>query len=54
MSDHIPIIAEVCVNGSKKKDGRMIGNTTIPNIRPGDAGAKRRLLKDIDYLVEDG
>ena len=54
LSDHIPIVAEVCVTGSKKKEGRIIGNKTIPSIRPGDAGAKRRLLKEMDKIIADG
>jgi len=54
LSDHIPIVAEVCVTGFKKKEGKMIGNTTIPNIRPGDAGAKRRLLKEMNKIVAEG
>jgi hypothetical protein len=32
----------------------MIGNTTIPTIRPGDAGAKRRLLKAMEKIVAEG
>jgi hypothetical protein len=40
------------VTGSKKKEGRIIGNTTIPSIRPGDAGAKRRLLKEMDKRMD--
>jgi hypothetical protein len=47
-------MAEICVMGSKKQEGRMIGNVTIPNIRPGDAGAKRRLLKEMDKVIADG
>ena len=54
LSDHIPIVAEVCVTGSKKKEDRIIGNKTIPSIRPGDAGAKRRLLKEMDKIIADG
>ena len=52
--DHIPIVAEICVTSSKKKEGRMFGNVTIPNIRPGDVGAKRRLLKEMDKIIADG
>ena len=54
LSDHIPVVAEICVTGSKKKEGRMIGNIAIPNIRPGDAGAKRRLMKEMEKIIAGG
>ena len=54
LSDHIPIVAEICVTGSKKKEGRMIGNITSPNIRPGDEGAKRRLMKEMERIIAGG
>jgi hypothetical protein len=54
LNDHIPIIAEITITGKSKKEGRMIGNVSTPNIRPGDEGAKRRLLKEMDKIVATG
>ena len=45
MSDHIPIIAEIEITGPEDRQGTRIGQKTIPTIRSGDAGAKKRLEK---------
>jgi hypothetical protein len=54
LNDHIPIIAKVEVNGICREQGRRLNNITVPNIRPGDGGARRRLLKEFDKIVSAG
>jgi hypothetical protein len=54
LSDNIPIIAEVSVMGKRKEEGRRLGNILTPNIRPGDEGAKRRLMKEMDKITAAG
>ena len=54
LNDHIPIIAKVEVDGICRKEGRRLKDITIPNIRPGDGGARRRLLKEMDRIVSAG
>jgi hypothetical protein len=52
--DHIPVIASVGILGVLRKEGRRLGTTQVPNIRPGDGGAMRRLKKEMDKIVAAG
>ena len=54
LNDHIPMIAKVEVKGIYKEEGRRLKNVMAPNIRPGDGGARRRLLKEFDKIVSAG
>ena len=49
-----PFIAEIEVNGCNKVAGRKLKQHNPLNIKPGDAGAKRRLLKEMDKMVAGG
>jgi hypothetical protein len=54
LSDHIPIIAKVAISAKIREECRRIGNVTIPSMRPGDEGAKRRLKKEMDKIIAAG
>ena len=54
LRDHIPIIAEVEVHGSRTEGGRRIESGPSLSIRAGDAGAIRKLNKEFERLIEEG
>ena len=42
------MIVEVTLNGAPHREGTRLKQTVIPTIRPGDAGAKRRIKKEME------
>ena len=54
LKDHMPIVAEIHIQGVLEKVGKRVKQVNIPTIRPGDEGAKRRLLKEFEKVIAKG